>query len=183
MKVTNTALPEILLLQPQVFRDERGLFFENWHRHRYAEQGLPTEFAQDNISFSESGVLRGLHFQNPKGQGKLVSVLEGEIFDVAVDIRVGSPRFGQWVGVTLSSENHFQLWIPSGFAHGFYVVSPKALVSYKATDFYDRDNEATLIWNDAELKIKWPSSHPKISEKDSKGFTLNELRQTRLPKF
>ncbi len=183
MKIFNTAIPEVLLIKPKVLTDSRGFFFEHWHRNRYQEVGLPKEFAQDNISFSKEKVLRGLHFQHPNDQGKLISVLAGEIFDVAVDIRPNSPNFKQWVGFSLSSENHHQLWIPKGFAHGFLVMSSSALVSYKSTDFYNPQNELTLLWNDPELNIEWPAHNPELSEKDLRGISISEIDQLKLPKM
>lgn len=183
MKATNTSLPGVILIEPAVFSDNRGFFFENWNKSRYEDLGLPGEFAQDNISFSNQGVLRGLHFQHPLTQGKLVSVLEGEIFDVAVDIRIGSPSFGKWVGFNLSSLNHHQLWIPAGFAHGFCVISSKALVSYKSSAYYSQKNESTIIWNDPFINIKWPISNPILSDKDLKGTSLSDLPEPKLPAF
>ena len=136
MNVIETKLPGVLIVEPKVFGDDRGYFFETWQKSRYEAMGIKGKFVQDNVSFSAHGVLRGLHYQHPHDQGKLVSVLQGEVFDVAVDIRVGSPTFGQWVGVHLSGDNYRQLWIPPGFAHGFCVLSDTALVAYKCTDYY-----------------------------------------------
>lgn len=177
MKVNQTKLPEVLLIEPKVFEDPRGFFLESYHSQRYLEFGIPATFVQDNVSFSERGVLRGLHFQNPNSQGKLVSVLMGEIFDVAVDIRKGSPRFGQWVGEILSSQNHKQLFIPAGFAHGFCVTSPTALVSYKCTDLYHPENEHSLLWNDPDVGVQWPLENitPSLSKKDLVGHKLKDL--------
>ena len=183
MKATNTSLPGLLLIEPLIFSDDRGFFFENWNRAKYRDIGLPDEFSQDNISFSKQGVLRGLHFQCPSPQGKLVSVLEGEIFDVALDIRKGSPSFGKWLGFNLSSINHHQLWIPAGFAHGFCVLSTQALVSYKSSDYYSPKNESTIIWNDPSIKINWPVSNPIISDKDSRGIPLAQFSESKLPRF
>ena len=166
MNVRETDLPGVLVVEPDVFGDERGFFLETWNRTRYENAGLPGNFVQDNLSFSSRGVLRGLHFQNPHPQGKLVHVLQGEVFDVAVDIRVGSPTFGRWVGVSLSSENKRQLWVPEGFAHGFVVTSETALFSYKCTDFYHREAEAGVLWNDPEIGINWPVEEPTLSDKD-----------------
>ena len=166
MKVLETELPGVLVVEPYVFGDERGFFLETWNQARYEDAGLPGNFVQDNLSFSSRGVLRGLHFQNPHPQGKLVHVLQGEVFDVAVDIRVGSPTFGRWVGVSLSSENKRQLWVPEGFAHGFVVTSEKALFSYKCTDFYHREAEAGVVWNDPDIGIDWPIANPTLSDKD-----------------
>ena len=184
MKVEKTPLDGVLVLEPAVYRDDRGGFFEAWHRGRYAEAGLPSEFVQDNFSFSRRGVLRGLHFQHPQPQGKLVSVLDGEVYDVAVDVRAGSPTFARWVGVTLSGENRRQLWVPPGFAHGFCVTSETALVGYKCTDFYAPGSEGTLIWNDPRVSVAWPTSEPVMSAKDRAGRTLQELeRANALPRL
>lgn len=183
MKVEKTALPGVLLIKPKVFGDSRGFFVETWNRARYAEQGLDVDFVQDNLSFSKRGILRGLHFQNPHGQGKLVQVLEGEVFDVAVDIRKGSPTFGQWLGVNLSSENRHQFYVPPGFAHGFCVLSETALFSYKCTDLYHPEHECSILWNDPDLKIDWPICDPQLSEKDQSGRRLKELPETVLPEF
>jgi dTDP-4-dehydrorhamnose 3,5-epimerase len=175
MNVIETDLPGVLIIEPKVFGDDRGFFMETWNKERYAEAGIPTEFVQDNISFSKKGVLRGLHFQDPNPQGKLVSVLQGEVYDVAVDIRRGSPAFGKWVGVSLSSDNKRQLYVPEGFAHGFCVTSETALFSYKCTDWYNSKAEKTLLWNDPGLGIKWPLEKPRLSEKDKVGCELTAL--------
>ncbi|MBS3968002.1 MAG: dTDP-4-dehydrorhamnose 3,5-epimerase [Truepera sp.] len=183
MKVRPTELPEVLLLEPSVFSDDRGFFLETWHQQRYAAAGLPTLFVQDNLSFSRKGTLRGLHFQHPHGQGKLVFVLQGEVFDVAVDIRGGSPTFGRWVGVTLSADNKRQLYIPEGFAHGFCVTSESALFAYKCTDFYNPQAEAGIAWDDPDLAIAWPSGNPLLSAKDRSYPRLKELPAERLPRY
>ena len=181
MKLSNTSLPGVFLIEPKVFSDPRGFFWENWNAAKYKSLGISNEFVQDNISYSKHGVIRGLHFQNPKGQGKLISVLQGSIFDVAVDIRPNSPYFKQWVGFELSAENHYQLWIPRGFAHGFGVLSSDALVSYKTDDYYSPSDEQTLFWNDPEIKVVWPIKNPIISEKDLQGLCLNEFSIEKLP--
>jgi dTDP-4-dehydrorhamnose 3,5-epimerase len=184
MKVARTALEDVLVVEPDVHSDDRGHFFEAWHRLRYAETGLPTDFVQDNFSFSRRGVLRGMHFQHPAAQGKLVFALEGEVYDVAVDIRVGSPTFGRWVGLTLSGQNRRQVWIPAGFAHGFCVTSDTALVGYKCTNFYAPGSEGCLIWNDADVAIRWPVSGPIVSAKDRAGRSLQELKRAQtLPRY
>jgi dTDP-4-dehydrorhamnose 3,5-epimerase len=184
MKSEKAELPGVVLIQPDVFGDSRGYFVETWHKQRYEEAGIPGTFVQDNMSYSERGVLRGLHFQNPQAQGKLVSVIEGEIYDVAVDIRVGSPTFGRWVGVTLSRENRRQMFVPEGCAHGFCVVSPAALVTYKCTALYARETEASVLWNDPAIGVKWPIEQPTLSAKDQAALTLDELlKQGRLPKY
>jgi dTDP-4-dehydrorhamnose 3,5-epimerase len=183
MKISETALPGVLLIELQIFADARGSFMETWRWDRYEEHGVPARFVQDNISFSLHGVLRGLHFQNPHGQGKLIYVLQGEIFDVAVDIRLGSPTFGQWLGVRLSEYNHHQLYIPDGFAHGFCVLSPTALVSYKCTDVYHPQSEGGILWNDPDLGIEWPIARPLLSPKDAAFPLLREIAQGRLLRY
>lgn len=183
MNVMQTVLPGVLLLEPKVFGDERGFFMETWNQARYAEAGLPERFVQDNLSFSRKGVLRGLHFQNPNGQGKLVSVLQGEVFDVAVDIRLGSPTFGRAVSVVLSSDNKRQFFIPPGFAHGFCVTSETALFAYKCTEYYDPRSEGSVLWNDPALGIAWPVSSPELSAKDAAGIPLADFPHERLPAY
>ena len=166
MDVIQTELPGVTILEPRVFRDDRGYFLETWNQLRYAELGLPERFVQDNLSRSTKGVLRGLHFQNPNGQGKLVSVLHGEVFDVAVDIRPESPTFKRWVGVTLSSTNNRSMFVPAGFAHGFVVVSDEAVFAYKCTEYYAPNCECSIRWDDPELAIEWPEACPRLSPKD-----------------
>jgi dTDP-4-dehydrorhamnose 3,5-epimerase len=175
LKITPTRIPDVLLVEPQVFGDSRGYFFESWHAQKYADQGLNAQFVQDNQSRSHRGVLRGLHYQLQQPQGKLVSVLAGSVFDVAVDIRRGSPSFGQWVGVELSADNHRQLYIPPGFAHGFCVLSDTADFYYKCTDYYAPQYEHGLLWNDADIGIVWPGSEFIVSEKDRNSRTLAQL--------
>ncbi len=166
MKVTETKLPGVIVLEPKVFGDERGFFMETWNEARYKEAGLPARFVQDNLSFSARGVLRGLHFQNPDQQGKLVYVLQGEVFDVAVDIRVGSPTFGEWEAVILSSENKRQFYVPEGFAHGFLATSDTVLFAYKCTAKYNAKAESIVLWNDLEIGIECPvEALPILSEK------------------
>ena len=175
MKVTPTRLPEVLLIEPKVFGDDRGFFFESWNEREFRSAGIDQRFVQDNHSKSARHVLRGLHYQIRQPQGKLVRVVAGEIFDVAVDIRRSSPRFGQHVTVRLSAEKHNMLWVPIGFAHGFCVVSDSAEVVYKTTDLYAPEHERTIQWNDPTIGIGWPISVPPIlSAKDSKGMLLNE---------
>jgi dTDP-4-dehydrorhamnose 3,5-epimerase len=183
MKIIETKIDGVLILEPNVFGDERGYFMETWQVERYAEAGLPKRFVQDNISSSSKGVLRGLHFQNPHTQGKLVSALQGEVFDVAVDIRVGSPTFGQWVGVSLSAENKRQFYVPEGFAHGFCVTSDTALFSYKCTDFYHHPGEYSLLWNDPDVGIEWPMSDVSLSGKDESAVCLKDFPVEQLPVF
>lgn len=172
MRVTQTALPDVLIIQPCVHGDARGYFLETFHAERYAQAGIPGPFVQDNLSFSRRDVLRGLHYQWPNAQGKLVCVLQGAIFDVAVDIRRHSPTFGRWVGIDLTDDDHQQLWIPPGFAHGFCVLSDTALVSYKCTAFYAPDCERAIRWNDPDLGIDWPVTAPELSAKDAEAGTL-----------
>jgi dTDP-4-dehydrorhamnose 3,5-epimerase len=183
MRVDHTELKSVLLIEPQIFGDTRGFFFETWHRDRYAAAGLPRDFVQDNVSRSQRGILRGLHLQEPFGQGKLVQVLEGEVFDVAVDVRFGSPCFGKWVGETLSAANHKQLYVPPGFAHGFCVTSEFALLSYKCTELYHPETEIGVAWNDPALGITWPISDPVLSKKDAAAVPLRDIAKQRLPRF
>lgn len=183
MKLIPTELSGVVIVEARVFRDHRGYFMETWQRERYAAAGLPGVFVQDNMSYSTRGVLRGLHYQHPGGQGKLISVLRGEIFDVAVDIRRGSPTFGRSVGVTLSAENGRQLYIAEGFAHGFAVTGDEALIVYKCTTPYDPSCEGSLVWNDADLGIAWPVSEPRLSPKDVAAPRLHEIAIERLPVY
>lgn len=171
MKVTATAIPEVLLIEPRVFGDDRGFFFESFNQREWLEEtGLKREFVQDNHSRSNKGVLRGLHYQIQQSQGKLVRVVSGEVFDVAVDLRRTSATFGKWVGAVLSAENKMQLWIPEGFGHGFVVLSEAAEFLYRTTDYYAPEHERCIIWNDPELGIEWPISAPPIlSAKDAAG--------------
>jgi dTDP-4-dehydrorhamnose 3,5-epimerase len=173
----------VLLIAPRVFEDERGFFMESFQAQRYADAGVAGPFVQDNVSLSRYGVLRGLHFQHPHGQGKLVFVLQGEVFDVAVDVRRGSPTYGRWYGVTLSAENKLQLWVPAGFAHGFCVTSDAALFAYKCTDYYQPETECTLLWNDPGIGIDWPIESPQVSAKDAGALPLRELDASRLPSY
>jgi len=176
MQVIRTAIPDVLLFKPKVFGDQRGYFMETFQAKRYSEAGIEALFVQDNLSFSRRGVLRGLHYQNPNPQGKLVCVLQGEVFDVAVDLRRDSPTFGHWVGEYLSAENHYQLWVPEGFAHGFCVTSDYALFAYKCTAYYDPGAEQSLLWNDPDLEIPWPVERPEVSAKDANGLRFSECR-------
>ncbi len=166
MKVTPTALPGVVTVDPRVFEDRRGFFFESYHAERYARAGLPERFVQDNHSRSIPGTLRGLHYQLRHPQGKLVRVLRGAIWDVAVDIRRGSPTFGRWVGVELSADNRRQLYVPPGFAHGFCVPTEESEVEYKCTAFYVSEDERGIVWNDPALRITWPIAIPLLSDKD-----------------
>lgn len=183
MNVSETPLPGVLLLEPRVFRDARGAFLETWNQDRYRELGLPGRFVQDNVSSSARGVLRGLHYQHPEGQGKLVTVLHGEVFDVAVDIRAGSPTYGRWWGAILSGENSRQIYIPEGFAHGFVVTGESAIFSYKCTAYYAPSDEGSIRWDDPEIGIEWPVAAPVLSPKDAAAPTLRELPEGRLPRF
>ncbi len=183
MRVTRARLPECLLIEPQVFADSRGSFFEQWNAARYREAGLDAQFVQSNVSTSTRGVLRGLHYQWPKPQGKLVSVLEGEVWDVAVDIRRGSPTFGHWASAVLSAENGRQFWVPEGFAHGFVVLSDRAVFHYLCTAPYDRECDASLRWNDAKLAIDWPLAEPLLSDKDARAPFLDDVAEQRLPVY
>ena len=183
MKVIETKFSGAVILEPAVFGDRRGFFMETWNRERYQRAGLPTNFVQDNLSYSAKGVLRGLHFQNPEPQGKLVTVLEGKVFDVAVDIRVGSPTFGQWVGVSLSAENKRQFYIPEGFAHGFVVTSEAALFFYKCTNYYHPETEGSVLWNDPEIGIEWPVDSPALSDKDRTALPLKAIPDGLLPRY
>jgi len=180
MTVHELQLPGLLLIEPDVYGDERGVFLETWNAERYAEHGIDASFVQDNLSRSRRGVLRGLHFQNPHPQGKLISVWEGAVYDVTVDIRAGSDTFGQWIGCTLSAENKRQLYVPEGFAHGFAVTSETALFHYKCTDVYAPDAEGTVRWNDPDLGIDWPVDAPELSEKDRTAPRLADLPRERL---
>lgn len=176
MKVIDTSIPDVKIIEPAVFGDERGFFMETWSQQKFEElvTKKPTSFVQDNHSKSKQGILRGLHFQTENTQGKLVRVTSGEVFDVAVDIRKSSATFGQWVGFYLSAENKRQLWVPEGFAHGFYVTSEEAEFVYKCTDYYNPSSEISIIWNDPEIGIDWPlvDSEPQLSIKDEKATSL-----------
>jgi len=183
MNVTETALPGVLIIEPDVFKDARGLFLESWNRMRYSEAGINFDFVQDNLSWSHRGVLRGLHFQNPQPQGKLVYVVQGEVFDVSVDVRVGSPNFGQWIGILISSENRKQVYIPEGFAHGFCVTSPMAMLAYKCTSFYNPEAEGGVLWKDPDIGITWPVQQPTLSAKDHLYGRLKDINKDSLPQY
>lgn len=177
MKATPLAIPDVYLIEPQVFGDERGFFFESFNQAEFEQAiGRKVQFVQDNHSKSAKGVLRGLHYQDPKPQGKLVRVTQGEVFDVAVDIRKNSPTYGKWIAETLSAENKKQLWIPEGLAHGFLVLSDTAEFLYKTTDYYAPECEQAIIWNDSTLNINWPlDGQPRLSSKDQKGQLFSEF--------
>lgn len=177
MKFTPTAISDVLLIEPKVFEDQRGFFMETFRASYFAEAGIPPQFVQDNHSGSRRGALRGLHYQIRQAQGKLIRVVAGEVFDVAVDLRRSSPTFGKWEGAILSADNRLQIWIPPGFAHGFYVLSEWAEVVYKATDYYAPQWERTLLWNDPDVGIAWPmrtGDIPSVSAKDAQGRKLDE---------
>jgi dTDP-4-dehydrorhamnose 3,5-epimerase len=177
MKITHTTIPEVLLIQPQVFEDPRGFFMETYQQEKFMQAGIAHDFVQDNHSRSILGTLRGLHYQIQHAQGKLVRVVVGEVFDVAVDLRRSSPTFGKWVGCYLSAANKLQIWIPPGFAHGFFTLSDWAEVFYKATDYYSPENERSVLWNDPAIGIQWPKlsgGQMILSDKDLKGKNLSE---------
>lgn len=181
MKVETTPLQDVLLIEPRLFGDERGFFFESWNRNQFVEAGIDADFVQDNHSRSRQGTLRGLHYQTEQTQGKLVRVIRGSVFDVAVDLRRSSPSYGRWFGVELSESNKRMLWVPPGFAHGFYVVSNEADFLYKCTDFYHPASEVSLRWDDPTLAIEWPlvdDAVPQLSAKDASGLSFDDA-----PKF
>ena len=178
MNVIKTKLDGCVIIEPKVFGDERGFFLETFQAERYtSEAGITLPFVQDNHSRSSKSVLRGLHFQKTKPQGKLVRVVRGQVYDVAVDIRNGSPTYGQWEGLILSEENKTQLWVPPGFAHGFVVLSDTADFEYKCTDYYDPSDEGSILWNDSDLDIPWPIDNPILSNKDSSADRLADLKR------
>ena len=184
MKVIETKLPGCVVIEPAVFGDERGYFYEGWNAGRFAEHGLPTRFVQHNVSRSQRGVLRGLHYQWPdNAQGKLVSVLEGEVYDVAVDVRRGSPTFGQHVAVILSADNKRHFWIPEGYAHGFLTLSDAAVFTYLCTAPYDRASDNSLRWDDPHLAIDWPLAEVSLSPKDGAAQRLADIPPERLPPY
>ncbi len=185
MNVIETPLPGVLVFEPKVFGDPRGYFLELWNLERYPGAGVPRPMVQSNLSRSARGVLRGLHFQNPEPQGKLVMALEGEVFDVAVDIRPDSPTYGQWYGATLKAETHNQIFVPEGYAHGFLVTSETALVCYFCTHYYRPQCEHSLLWNDPEIGIAWPLGvdEVKVSAKDAAAATLKDFDPAKLPRL
>lgn len=181
MKISATKLEGVFIIEPDVFGDNRGFFMETYQKRRYMEHGIHCEFVQDNLSFSVKNTLRGLHFQITRPQAKLVQVLTGEIFDVIVDVRIGSSTYGQWTGVRLSDENHLQVYIPEGFAHGFCVMSDKVLFSYKCSDYYQPDDEGGILWSDPDIGIDWPVTNPMLSKKDMDFPVLSQIEHHRLP--
>ncbi|MGO8676088.1 MAG: dTDP-4-dehydrorhamnose 3,5-epimerase [Limisphaerales bacterium] len=180
MNIKTCELEGLLIIQPKVFGDARGFFMETWNEREYRQHGLEGQFVQDNLSLSRRGTLRGLHFQNPHPQAKLLQVLQGEVFDVAVDIRRSSSTFGRWYGLVLSAENKLQFFVPPGFAHGFAVLSDTALFHYKCSDFYSPSDESGVRWDDPEIGIRWPLSEPLLSPRDAKALRLRELPPERL---
>jgi dTDP-4-dehydrorhamnose 3,5-epimerase len=183
MKIIQTDLPGCIVIEPLVHGDARGYFYESFNAEKYKNGGLDVRFVQSNVSRSARGVLRGLHYQYPNPQGKLVNVLEGEVYDVAVDIRAGSPTFGRWAAAILSADNKRHFWIPEGFAHGFVVLSDHATFTYQCTTLFDRAADAGIRWNDGEIAVDWPVSAPLLSDKDQRAPFLHEVPAERLPKY
>ena len=183
MKIIETILPGCVVIEPDVFGDARGFFYESYNAQKYKDAGFDLNFVQSNVSRSAHGVLRGLHYQFPNPQGKLVSVVEGEVYDVAVDIRVGSPTFGRWTAAVLSSHNKRHFWIPEGFAHGFAVLSEFATFSYQCTALYERAADAGIRWNDGDIGVDWPVGAPQLSEKDEKAPFLRDIPRDKLPPY
>lgn len=183
MKVTETSLPGCKIIEPRTFGDDRGIFYESWNKPRWAAQGLDLDFVQSNVSVSGRGVLRGLHYQKPQAQGKLVSVMDGEVYDVAVDIRHGSPTFGRWTAVVLNARDNRLFWIPDGFAHGFVVLSERAVFQYLCTATYLAEADKGIRWDDARLAIDWPVSVPSLSDKDARLPFLDDIAEADLPEF
>jgi len=181
MKIINTSLPEVLVIEPKIFGDNRGFFYESFQATRYAENGMDKPFVQDNVSRSCKNVLRGLHHQTEQTQGKLVYVITGTVFDVAVDIRKNSPTFGQWTSVILDDKDHRQIYVPPGFAHGFCVLSDYADFIYKCTDYYHPQSELTIKWDDPDINIEWPIDNPILSTKDEQGICLKDIPNNQLP--
>ena len=183
MKIIETLLPGCVVIEPLVHGDARGFFYESYNAQKYKDAGFDLNFVQSNVSRSAHGVLRGLHYQFPNPQGKLVSVVEGEVYDVAVDIRLGSPTFGRWSAAVLSSHNKRHFWIPEGFAHGFAVLSEFATFSYQCTALYDRAADAGIRWNDGDIGVDWPLGAPQLSEKDEKAPFLRDIPRDKLPPY
>jgi dTDP-4-dehydrorhamnose 3,5-epimerase len=181
MKIRRTELPEVIIIEPESFEDRRGYFMETYRDKRYHDLGIKVLFVQDNISFSKKGVLRGLHYQYPQAQDKLVQAISGEIVDVAVDIRKGSPTYGRWISTVLSDRNHRQFFVPAGFAHGFCVLSESAHVLYKCSNYYSPKTEGGILWSDPDLAIQWPESEPLVSPKDASHALLKDIPSNRLP--
>lgn len=183
MKVVSTSFDGLFIIEPVVYSDARGFLLETWNQARYAAAGIPDSMVQDNLSRSAQGVLRGLHFQSPSAQAKLVTVISGEIFDVAVDIRRGSPTFAKWFGIRLASANQRQVYIPQGFAHGYCVLSESAIVSYKCSEAYRPEAEMAIVWNDPRLAIDWPITGPTVSPRDTAAARFDEIPLDRLPEW
>ena len=183
MEIVETELPGVLVIEPDVFGDSRGFFLETWNKKGYAACGVNDEFVQDNLSLSSRGVVRGLHYQMPFAQAKLVYVIQGEVQDVVVDIRAGSPTFGEWFGTNLSGENKRQLYVPQGFAHGFSVLSETALFGYKCSDFYNKEADSGIAWDDPDLRIDWKVAEPSLSVKDQALPRLKDVDASRLPVY
>ena len=182
MIVERLAIPEVLLFKPRLFRDDRGHFLETWRASEYSAHGVGP-FVQDNVSVSHRNVLRGLHFQHPGGQGKLVNALRGRVFDVAVDVRFGSPTFGKWIGAELSDETGYQLYVPPGFAHGFVALSHEAVVGYKCSEYYAPESELTVRWDDPAIAIDWPCATPLLAQKDAEAPALADIARDLLPAY
>ncbi|HEG44481.1 MAG TPA: dTDP-4-dehydrorhamnose 3,5-epimerase [Phycisphaerales bacterium] len=182
MNIIETDLPGVIIFEPKVFSDSRGSFIETWSKQRYEDAGINAAFVQDNVSYSTRGVLRGLHYQHPHQQGKLIQVLKGEVFDVAVDIRLDSATFGKWASAIISEDNHRQIYIPPGFAHGFCVLSDEAVFSYKCTDYYNGPCEGGIRWDDPDIAIDWPIPGPSVSPKDATLANLSEISEDKLPR-
>jgi dTDP-4-dehydrorhamnose 3,5-epimerase len=180
MQIVAADIEDVQIIEPQIFEDDRGYFLETYHLNRFKSAGLPDVFVQDNLSFSVKNTLRGLHFQVTRPQAKLVQAISGEIFDVAVDIRPASPTFGRWVSVLLTDHNKRQVFIPEGFAHGFYVLSDSAHVAYKCSDFYDREDEGGILWSDPAIGIDWPTTHPLVSAKDGRLPAIGDIPPEKL---
>ena len=180
MNIITCDIPGLLVIEPKVFGDTRGFFMELWNQRSHREAGMDCNYVQDNVSLSRRGTVRGLHFQNPSAQGKLVYVMQGEVFDVAVDIRRSSSTFGRWHGLSLSAENKRQFFIPPGFAHGFAVLSETALFAYKCTEFYTPQHEYAVAWNDPDIGIQWPVERPQLSDKDARAPRLKDIPRERL---
>jgi dTDP-4-dehydrorhamnose 3,5-epimerase len=184
MEVIPTKIPDVVIVKPQRFGDQRGWFMESWQAERYEKLGIPGSFVQDNQAFSQKGVLRGLHIQNPFAQGKLVQVIRGEVFDVAVDVRCGSPWYGQWIGEHLSETNYHQLYVPPGFAHGYLVLSEDAIFTYKCTDYYHPETQFSIRWDDPQIGIEWPGGLvPILADKDRVAPLLSEIPVDQLPHY
>lgn len=183
MNIIETDLPGVMIFEPKVLSDGRGCFIETWSKQRYEDAGVNAAFVQDNVSYSSKGVLRGLHYQHPHQQGKLIQVLKGEVFDVAVDIRLDSATFGKWTSAMISEDNHRQIYIPPGFAHGFCVLSDDAIFSYKCSDYYNGPCEGGICWDDPDIGIEWPTPAPSVSPKDAALTKLSEIPEDKLPRM